>query len=65
MHFFEIAFTIFIYLDILAFAPSRFANRLKPLVALGLRRVTILVVLLRILALFGHVDDPLLGIYLQ
>jgi hypothetical protein len=51
--------------DNLAFAASEFANRLKPLLAVGLRRMAILVVLLQNLALFGHVDDPLRGPYLQ
>jgi hypothetical protein len=36
----------------LAFAGSKFANRLKPLLAMGLRRVAILVVLLQIWVLF-------------
>lgn len=40
-------------------------NRLKPLLAVGLRRVAILVVLLRILALLGHVNDPRWRLYLQ
>jgi hypothetical protein len=35
----------------LAFAASKFANRLQPLLALGLRRAAILVVLLQILLL--------------
>jgi hypothetical protein len=48
----------------LAFAASKFANPLKPFLALGFRRVAILVVLLQILALFGHVDDPRRGLYL-
>lgn len=48
----------------LAFAASKFANRQKPLLALGLRRAAILVVLLRILALFGHVNDPPRWLYL-
>ncbi len=37
---------------LLAFAGSKFANRLKPLLAMGLRRVAILVVLLQIWVLF-------------
>jgi hypothetical protein len=49
----------------LAFAASKFANRLKPLLALGLGRTAISVVLLRILALFGHVNDPRRWLYLQ
>jgi len=49
----------------LAFAASKFANLLKPLLDLGLRRVAILVVLLQILALLGHVNDPGRWLYLQ
>ena len=49
----------------LAFAGSKFVNRLIPLLALGFRRVAIVVVLLQILALFGHVDDPWWWLYLQ
>ena len=49
----------------LAFAGSKFVNRLKPLLAQGFSRVAIVVVLLQILALFGHVDDPWWWLYLQ
>jgi hypothetical protein len=49
----------------LAFAASKFTNRLKPLLAMDLRRVAILVVLLRIFVLLGHVNDPRRWLYLQ
>jgi hypothetical protein len=48
----------------LAFEASEFANRLKPLLAVGLGRMALFVVLLQNLTLFGHVDDPLRGLYL-
>ncbi len=54
-----------LYKHMLAFAASKFANRLKPLLVVGLRRMAILVVLLQILTLFGHVNDPLRWLYLQ
>ena len=50
---------------LLAFAGSKFVNRLKPLLAQGFSRVAIVVVLLQILALFGHMDDPWWWLYLQ
>ena len=50
---------------LLAFAGSKFVNRLKPLLDQGFSRMTIVVVLLQILALFGHVDDPWWWLYLQ
>ena len=42
---------------VLAFAGSKLANRLKPLLAAGLRWKAILVVLLQNLTLFGRLDD--------
>ena len=45
-------------LHLLAFAASKFANRLKPLLVEGLRWKAILVVLLQNLTLFGRLDDP-------
>ncbi len=50
---------------ILAFAVSMFANRLKPLLVLGFLWAAIFVVLLQILALFGHVNEPLIGLYIK
>ena len=50
--------------EMLAFAAGEFADQLKPLLAVGLRKMAILVVLLQNLALFGHMDDPLRGLYL-
>ena len=49
----------------LAFAASKFTNWLKPLLAMDLRRVAILVVLLRIFVLLGHVNELRRWLYLQ
>lgn len=50
---------------VLAFAVSKFTDRLNPLLVLGLRRAAILAVWLQVWVLFWHVNDPLWGPYLQ